>query len=308
MVEGSSGAVRLTWGVNLDYPAGPADTLEMSRDGHVADVPLRGSWFTEAFEGPMSNLQRFVAGEDTALVELGGRRDQDDGARRGVLRIERSRRRRRSVRALVERMSARSRRMIDTHQHFWRYSAAEYSVDRRHRWRRCGAISCRRTRRVRWRAAGLDACVAVQVRQTLEETRWLLELAERAPVHCRRRRVGRSAGRRSSTRSSKRLAAHPKLVGIRHIVQAEPDGFLLGRAFRRGMARLERHGLTYDILVYARHLPAAVGFAAAFPRPAVRAGSSRQAGHPGNGHSTSGGGISTGWPRFPNVCASCRAS
>ena len=31
-------------------------------------MPLRGSWFTEAFEGPMSNLQRFVAGEDAALV------------------------------------------------------------------------------------------------------------------------------------------------------------------------------------------------------------------------------------------------
>ena len=31
-------------------------------------MPLRGSWFTEAFEGPMSNLQRFVAGEDTTLV------------------------------------------------------------------------------------------------------------------------------------------------------------------------------------------------------------------------------------------------
>ena len=31
-------------------------------------MPLRGSWFIEAFEGPMSNLQRFVAGEDTTLV------------------------------------------------------------------------------------------------------------------------------------------------------------------------------------------------------------------------------------------------
>jgi predicted dehydrogenase len=31
-------------------------------------VALRGSWFTEAFEGPMSNLQRFIAGDDPALV------------------------------------------------------------------------------------------------------------------------------------------------------------------------------------------------------------------------------------------------
>lgn len=67
-VEGLDGAARLTWGVNLAYPAGPPDTMQVARDGEWTDVPLRGSWFTEAFEGPMSNLQRFVAGEDRELV------------------------------------------------------------------------------------------------------------------------------------------------------------------------------------------------------------------------------------------------
>jgi predicted dehydrogenase len=68
MIEGVDGAARLTWGVNLDYPAGPPDTMEIARGGEWTNVPLRGSWFTSAFEGPMSNLQRFVAGEDRALV------------------------------------------------------------------------------------------------------------------------------------------------------------------------------------------------------------------------------------------------
>jgi predicted dehydrogenase len=68
IVEGLAGAARLTWGVNLAYPAGPPDTLEISQGGAWTDVPLRGSWFIEGFEGPMSNLQRFVAGEDRALV------------------------------------------------------------------------------------------------------------------------------------------------------------------------------------------------------------------------------------------------
>ena len=68
VVEGVHGAARLTWGVNLAYPAGPADTLELAVDREWRDVPLRGSWFTNAFEGPMSNLQRFVAGEDSVLV------------------------------------------------------------------------------------------------------------------------------------------------------------------------------------------------------------------------------------------------
>jgi predicted dehydrogenase len=68
VVEGLAGAVRLTWGVNFNYPAGPPDTMEITCDGAWTDVPLRGSWFTEAFEGPMSNLQRFVDGEDATLV------------------------------------------------------------------------------------------------------------------------------------------------------------------------------------------------------------------------------------------------
>ncbi len=68
MVEGTAGAARLTFGVNLSYPSGPADTMEIAAGGGWRDEPLRGSWFTEAFEGPMSNLQRVVAGEDAELV------------------------------------------------------------------------------------------------------------------------------------------------------------------------------------------------------------------------------------------------
>jgi predicted dehydrogenase len=68
MVEGLDAAVRLTWGVNLDYPTGPADTMEIGENRAWREVPLRGSWFIEAFEGPMSNLQRFIAGEDATLV------------------------------------------------------------------------------------------------------------------------------------------------------------------------------------------------------------------------------------------------
>jgi predicted dehydrogenase len=67
-VEGTTGAALLSMGVNLEYPLGLPDTLEIARNGDWEAVPLRGSWFTEAFEGPMSNLQRFVSGEDPDLV------------------------------------------------------------------------------------------------------------------------------------------------------------------------------------------------------------------------------------------------
>jgi predicted dehydrogenase len=68
-IEGTAGAALLTMGVNLDYPNGGDDALELAVEGREWEpVPLRGSWFTEAFEGPMSNLQRYVTGEDAALV------------------------------------------------------------------------------------------------------------------------------------------------------------------------------------------------------------------------------------------------
>jgi len=59
---------------------------------------------------------------------------------------------------------------------------------------------------------------------------------------------------------------HQKLVGIRHIIQSEPDDrFMLRPAFCRGIALLEEFGLAYDILVYSRHLAAAAELAERFP-------------------------------------------
>jgi L-fuconolactonase len=63
------------------------------------------------------------------------------------------------------------------------------------------------------------------------------------------------------------LAAHPKLVGARHIVQSEADDrFLLRPAFCRGMAQLEAFGLAYDLLIYPRHLPVASELVSRFER------------------------------------------
>jgi predicted dehydrogenase len=68
-VEGTRGAAIAKMGVNLNYPHGEPDELLLTtRDTDWTPVPLRGSWFLEAFEGPMSNMQRVVAGEDKALV------------------------------------------------------------------------------------------------------------------------------------------------------------------------------------------------------------------------------------------------
>lgn len=169
---------------------------------------------------------------------------------------------------------------IDAHVHFWRYDAREYGwIDHSMAALRRDFLPEDAAREMR--AAGIDACVVVQTRQTLGETRWLLALAEQ------HRFIAGVVGwvdLRAADLDARleTLTAHPKLVGIRHIVQAEPDDFLLGDGFRRGVTRLARHGLTYDILVYARQLPAAIDFAAALPdqrlvldhlgKPDIRAG------------------------------------
>jgi predicted dehydrogenase len=68
-VEGDRGAAVATLGVMLNYPEGEPDALEViTGDGPWTDVPLQGDWFPDAFLGTMSNLQRFVAGEDTVLL------------------------------------------------------------------------------------------------------------------------------------------------------------------------------------------------------------------------------------------------
>ncbi len=69
-VCGTEGAAYLKLGVNLDYPRGEPDILQIypkGGDGWV-DVPLKGTWFPDGFVGRMANLQRFVAGEDAELI------------------------------------------------------------------------------------------------------------------------------------------------------------------------------------------------------------------------------------------------
>ena len=92
----------------------------------------------------------------------------------------------------------------------------------------CCAARCAR--------AGFDA-LRSRCRRARPRGDALAARARRRPsLHRRRRRLGRPAGGRPRCSSSKRSPPHPKLVGMRHVVQAEPDDFLHGRRFRRGIA------------------------------------------------------------------------
>ncbi|MEI7861332.1 MAG: amidohydrolase family protein, partial [Planctomycetota bacterium] len=115
------------------------------------------------------------------------------------------------------------------------------------------------------RPEGISGSVAVQARQSLQESRWLLDLAAAHPfikgvvgwVDLQSPQVERHLAE---------LAARPRFVGVRHVVQDEPDpGFLLREAFGAGLRHLARHRLTYDLLLYPQQLPAAVTLVGRFP-------------------------------------------
>ena len=153
---------------------------------------------------------------------------------------------------------------IDSHQHFWSYSATEYP------WIGAGMERLARDYlpvdlEAPAAAAGIGGTVAVQARQTLEETRWLLELAERHPLI---RGVVGWVDLRSPDFGDQlaTFTAREKFVGVRHVVQDEPDPqFLLGEEFFRGLKQLHPLGLTYDLLLYPQQLPAAVELVASLP-------------------------------------------
>jgi L-fuconolactonase len=151
---------------------------------------------------------------------------------------------------------------IDAHQHFWRYDAAEYDwIDESMTPLKRDFLPDDLLKEMR--GAGFTASVAVQARQTLDETRWLLALADEYPFIAGV--VGWVDLQSEDLDRQIESVRHPKLIGVRHVVQAEPDGFLGRARFTRGIAALERYGLAYDILIYARQMREAIGFAAHFP-------------------------------------------
>jgi L-fuconolactonase len=154
---------------------------------------------------------------------------------------------------------------IDAHQHFWRYDAKEYGwIDDSMAVLQRDFLPDEAKREMT--RVGVDACIAVQARQTPEETRFLLALADGHPS------IAGVVGwvdlqAEDVRRQLESVAGHPRLVGVRHIVQSESDDrFLLRPAFCRGIGLLEEFGLAYDILIYSRHLSVAAEFVSRFPR------------------------------------------
>jgi L-fuconolactonase len=169
---------------------------------------------------------------------------------------------------------------IDAHHHFWHYTPDEYG------WIDDAMASIRRDflpsdLAPEIAAAGIDAVISVQARQTLSETHFLLALATAhtwisgvvgwVPL------TDAHAGERLAD-----IARQPKLKGIRHVLQAEPDTYMDRPDFNVGLSRLRALNLAYDILIYHHQLPAAIRLVDRHPeqvfvvdhiaKPAIRRG------------------------------------
>lgn len=153
---------------------------------------------------------------------------------------------------------------LDAHQHFWQYDPVQYPwIQPDWPLRRDFLAS---DLEPLLRANGFEGCIAVQARQTLEESRWLLRLADTSPAI---KGVVGWADLRSDAlgRQLEELTRHPKFRGVRHVVQDEPDDrFMLRPDFLRGISQLEAFGLAYDILIFPRQLPSAIELVRMFPR------------------------------------------
>ncbi len=143
---------------------------------------------------------------------------------------------------------------IDSHHHFWQLGRFDYA------WLDAPALAPIRRDFLptdllpHLQQTGVQKSLFVQTQHNLAETRWVLGLAEQhdflagvvgwvdlASPACEEQLL--------------ELKAHPKLVGVRHVTQDEPDeNFIVREDVLRGLAVLEKHGVPFDLLFYVQHL------------------------------------------------------
>ena len=152
---------------------------------------------------------------------------------------------------------------IDAHQHFWKFNPQrdtwineEMSVLKHH--------FLPEDLRPILQEHQFDGCVAVQADTSEKETNFLLQLAEDNDFI--KGVVGwldlcnENIGERLH-----HFSKFKKLKGLRHIVQAEPNGFMLQKSFQQGITALEKYNLSYDILIYHNQLEDAIELVRKFP-------------------------------------------
>ncbi len=149
--------------------------------------------------------------------------------------------------------------IIDTHHHFWNYNPVEYD------WIDDEMAVIRKSflpEQLKSTLAQTDVSgvISVQARQCLEETDWLLKMADENDF------IKGIVGwvplvSNNIDEILEKYAANKWLKGVRHVIQGESDPeFVLRNDFNRGIALLKKYDLVYDILITANQIPNTIRF------------------------------------------------
>ncbi|HEX6168678.1 MAG TPA: amidohydrolase family protein [Chitinophagaceae bacterium] len=153
--------------------------------------------------------------------------------------------------------------IIDTHVHFWKYDK------KRDAWITDDMKILKQDYLPAhliptFKRNGVDACVAVQAGQSEYETHFLVELAKTHPEITGV--VGWTDLLSKNVEERLQFFSQYNIIkGWRHVVQAEPDDFLLRGDFHNGIRALAPYNYTYDILIYHYQLKPALEFVSKFP-------------------------------------------
>ena len=152
---------------------------------------------------------------------------------------------------------------IDAHQHFWQFDPVRDAwID--------GSMEILQNDflpndlKPLLEQSGFDGCVAVQADQSENETKFLLNLADRADFI--KGVVGWIDLKASDLEQRlKHFSQYSKLKGFRHIIQAEPVGFMKNQQFVDGVKKLHKFNFTYDILIFEHQLEECINFVKSLP-------------------------------------------
>jgi L-fuconolactonase len=152
---------------------------------------------------------------------------------------------------------------IDSHQHFWQYDPVK------HDWIDDEMAVIRKDflpadLQPVLQQNNIDGCIAVQADQTKAETAFLLQLQKDNAFI--KGIVGWVDLRAEDI--TEQLSFYKQfnaLKGFRHVLQGEAPEFMLQPNFLKGIAALKLFDLTYDILIFPKHLPAAIELVKQFP-------------------------------------------
>lgn len=153
---------------------------------------------------------------------------------------------------------------IDTHQHFWHFDP------QRDAWITGDMAVIKRDflpedLEPLLHKHQFDGCIAVQADTSEAETKFLLDLADQYAFI--KGVVGWLDLCGADIESRLDLfSKNNRLKGVRHIIQAEPDGFMLRKDFQRGISALEKYNLAYDILIFPHQLEEAMTLVSKFPK------------------------------------------